>query len=662
MTPRRSLLVVLTLAAGAAWPPAARGAEPESAAPFVSPIFGDDMVLQRGKLNRIWGWTRAGEHVTVAIDGRSAAAVAGPDGRWEAAIAPPPVGRECVIAVDGSRHAEFHRVLVGDVWLCGGQSNMQFALLGAKDGGREVAAANHPNIRFFKVESRVAYDPVQTVKGAWKVCSPQSVAENGGFSAVAYFFGRRLEHETGVPIGLIEDCLGGTPVECWMDPKTLAARGDFDRPLAELERLRRDHAPAYGSYLMHWLDAYDGGNQGRTWADPDWDDRNWKTVPIDRGFAAFGLSSVPAVCWFRKEVTLPNPLPLGDATLRLGSVEKMDTAYLNGHWVGASSWVENPRVYRVPAADLKPGRNLIAVRVFKLKSANGFLDPPATLQLEIPGGAVISLAGDWKGAVSVDARPPHALPLGYENYPTMPSVLYLGMIRPIAPLALQGAIWYQGEANSSRAHQYRSLLPALIGDWRSAFGQGDFPFFIVSLPAFEARREQPGDDDWAELREAQALTAATVPHSGLAVTIDTGDPNTIHPTDKQPVGDRLALLALANCYGQSVVYRGPTFRSVERSGRELRVLFDHTDGGLAVRGEKLGEFSVAGTDRKWHWAQARIDGESVVVSAPEVAEPTAVRYAWQANPAATLFNGAGLPAVPFRSDDWPGVTDHRDPW
>ena len=631
--------------------------------PFVSPIFGDNMVLQRGKPNTFWGWTTPGGKVRVEIAGHSAEGVAGADGRWQTQVEPPAVGQECLVKIDGAQHVELRHVLVGDVWLCGGQSNMEFGLPRANDGTQEVAAADRPNIRLFTVATRSAYAPVDVPKGVWKICSPQSVAENGGFSAVAYFFARRVQQETGVPIGLIQDCLGGTPVECWMSPATLHTLRDFDRPMAEVDRLRAANAPGYGSYLMHWLDDFDVGARGKSWADPALDDAAWKIVPVPGGFDQFGLADVPAVVWFRREITLPDPLPAGPATLHLGVVEKMDTAYVNGRWVGASSWVENPRAYRLASNLLKPGRNQIAVRVFKLKSKTGFLSAPEQIHLAFASGPDVPLAGEWKAAVSVDARPPHPLPLGYENYPTMPAVLYQGMIAPIAPLALTGAIWYQGEANSNRAYQYRTLLPLMIADWRHAFGQGDFPFLIAQLPAFQNRKDQPGTDDWAELREAQALTARTVANCGLAVTIDTGEADNIHPREKQPVGDRLALLALAQHYGKNVVASGPVFHAAEPNGHVLRVRFDHAEGGLAIHGETLEEFSVAGADRQWHWASATLDGsDAVVVSSPDVPEPVAVRYAWQSYPKATLFNGAGLPAGPFRSDDWPGVTEHRDPW
>ncbi len=642
--------------------PALAAAPTETSRPFLSPIFGDYMVLQRDKPNTFWGWTKPGESVRVEINGQAGQAVADASGRWQASVSVPKLGEECTVVISGAQRIQLQHVIVGDVWLCGGQSNMGVGLPGVRDGAREVAEANHPNIRIFTVATHSAYAPTDTLKGTWKVCTPQSVAAEGGFSAVAYFFARRVQQETGVPIGVIQDCLGGSPAESWMSPAAVVAEGEFAEPMAEIARLRDEHAPEYGNYIMHWYDRYDPGIKGKPWSDADLDDHDWKGVHLPGAFAELGLADVPAVVWFRKEITLPDPLPAGNVTIHLGVVEKMETTYVNGHWVGASSWVENPRAYRVPREVLKPGRNLVTVRVLKVKSKDGFMSAPEKLDVSFADGPVIPLAGDWRAKVAVDARSPHPLPLGYENYPTMPTVLYQGMLAPVAPLALTGALWYQGEANASRAHQYRTLLPAMIKDWRQLFHQGDFPFLIAGLPAFQPRKDKPGSDDWAELREAQALTVAAVPNCGLAITIDTGEADNIHPKDKLPVGERLALLALAQHYGRNVVASGPTYRAMERSGHAIRIQFDHLAGGLKVHGDKLEEFSVAGSDRQWHWATAAIEADTVVVSAPDVPEPVAVRYAWQSNPKATLFNAAGLPAAPFRSDDWPGVTDNHKPW
>ena len=630
---------------------AGSAAPPKAPLPFVSPMFGDNLVLQRGKPNPLWGWADPGQQVRVEIAGQAAAATAAaPDGRWQVRLQPPAAGGPYTLRITGPQTLEFHNVLVGDVWLCGGQSNMEFPLSRARNGNAEVAAADHPRLRLFTVKSQPAYSPASIVQGSWKVCSPKTVAEDGGFSAVGYFFARKIQSEINVPIGLIKDCWGGTPAETWTSAEALRPLKDFDPALDEVARLRAHGGPEYGNYIMHWYDQFDAGQKSNAWAAPDFNDSDWQPVTLPGGFRELGVPGTPAVCYFRKSVVLADPLPAGNAKLFLGVIEKMDTTQINGHWVGASAWVENPRAYNIGDGILKPGTNIITVRVFKTKPDGGFQSKPETLRLVLGDRAEIPLAGEWKGKLSVNARPPHPLPLGFENWPVMPSVLYNGMIAPVAPLALSGALWYQGEANAGRAFQYRTLLPAMIADWRKAFGQGDFPFYIVSLPAFMQHRDAPGDDTWAELREAQALTARSVPNCALAVTIDTGDANDIHPKDKKEVGDRLALCALANHYGRKVVCAGPTLDRVEPIPGALKLHFKNTDGGLVAKGDKPGEFAIAGTGHKWVWATARIEGDTVIVSSPEISEPKFVRYAWQANPVATLFNGAGLPAVPFRTD------------
>jgi sialate O-acetylesterase len=629
-----------------------------NALPFVSPIFGDNMVLQRGKPNTIWGWSEPGDHIRVQIGNKSASGVAGADHRWQVMIKPPAPGGPSTVRITGHENVELKNVLVGDVWLCGGQSNMQVSLRSARNGEEEVKAANYPQIRFFTVAGHPAYRHVDVVQGSWKVVSPETADR---VSAVAYYFARKVQDQIHVPIGLIVDAVGGTPAEAWTSAAALKPLHDFDIPLAELQRLADAGAPEYGNFVMHWYDDNDIGLKGN-WAAPDFDDSSWKSVDIPGGFAELGVPDTPALAWFRRGIVLPDPLPAGLALLFLGSIERMDTAYINGTSVGASSWVENPRVYPLFGAVLKPGKNVIAIRVLKTKPEGGFLSKPEELHLVLGDKTSIPLAGKWKGMLSVDARPPHSLPIAYENWPVMPSVLYEGMLKPIAPLAITGALWYQGEQNSERGYQYRKILPVMIADWRELFGQRDFPFYIVSLPTFQHRSATPVDDAWAETRESQALTAASVHNSCLAVTIDTGDPDNIHPKEKQPVGERLALCDLAKNYHKKVVYSGPTLKSVDRLPSSIRLHFAHTDGGLVVKGPKLEEFSIAGEDRKWYWADAHIEGKTVVVSSPSVPNPKEVRYAWQSNPAATLFNGAGLPAGPFRTDTWPGITESHRPY
>jgi sialate O-acetylesterase len=527
------------------------------------------------------------------------------------------------------------------------------------NGEDEAKAANYPDIRFFTVAGHPAYRHTDVVQGKWSEVSPQTA---NWVSAVAYYFARRVQQDIHVPIGLVLDDVGGTPAEAWTSADALGPMKDFDIPLAEVARLTATGAPEYGNFVQHWYDEHDIGIKG-SWASPELDDSSWKTVEVPGGFSELGVPDTPAVVWFRKEIMLPDPLPPGRAMLHLGIIERMDTAYVNGKEVGGSSWVENPRAYPLFGTVLKPGKNVIAIRVLKTTPDGGFMSKPDDLNLVLNEKTSIPLAGKWKGKLSVDARPPIQLPIEYENWPVMPTVLYEGMLKPIAHLSIAGAIWYQGEQNSPRGYQYRRLLPVMIADWRKLFAQDDFPFYIVSLPAFKQRSATPVDgDEWAETRESQALTAATVPNSCLAVTIDTGDPENIHAKVKQPVGERLALCALANYYKERVVYTGPTLASIDRLPGSIRLHFAHADGDLVAKGAKLEEFAIAGDDRKWYWADAQIEGDTVVISSSSVPNPREVRYAWQSNPTATLFNGAGLPAGPFRTDNWPGMTDGHRPY
>jgi sialate O-acetylesterase len=629
-----------------------------TAEPFVSPIFNDNMVLQRGKRNTIWGWSDPGDTVQVQVGDNTESAVAQPDHRWHVSIQPPPPGGPYTIKIHGHQTIEIHNVLVGDVWLCGGQSNMEFQLRGALNGDQEVKEAHHPDIRYFTVGTQSAYQQVNTISGSWRVVSAETA---GRLSAVAYYFARRVQQDIHIPIGLVIDAVGGTPAEAWTSAAALHPLKDFNIPLAEVDRFAAKGGPEYGNYVMHWYDEYDIGLKEH-WADLRESTSEWKTVSIPGGFAELGVPETPAVAWFKREVTLPDPMPTGRTMLFLGSIERMDTVYINGKLTGGSAWVENPRVYNIPPDVLKSGKNTITIRVLKTKPQGGFLAKPEDIRLTLPDNTIIPLAGQWKGRLSVDARPPHPLPTSYENWPVMPSVLYEGMLAPITPLSITGAVWYQGEANSERAYEYRKVLPTMIADWRQAFRQGNFPFYIVSLPAFKPRSPLPVDDAWAETREAQAMTAANTPNSCLVVTIDTGEAGNIHPKEKLPVGERLARCALAKQYGENVVYQGPTVDGVEHEAGAIRLHFLHADGGLVVKGDKLGQFQIAGDDRKWFWADAHIIGDYILVSSSLVQNPTQVRYAWQSNPEATLFNGAGLPAVPFRTDTWLGITERHRPY
>jgi len=606
--------------------------------PFLSPAFGSHMVLQRDRPNTFWGWTNPGSKVTVTVEGKKADGVAAADGKWTVKIDPPKTGGPYTVTVDGSQHVVLTDVLVGDVWLCTGQSNMEFGLTLEKGGADEVAAANDPNLRIFLVPHQVSLTPQKVNGGTWKVTSPVTIAQEGwgGFSAVGYHFGKALRREVGVPIGLIGDYWGGTNAESWASREALKPLGDFD---AALKKIDQD---------ISGPSEVDGGIAG-AWQSTDLSTADWKTVGALTAFHDLGLDSYDGTVWLRKEFTLTDA-QVGAAKLSLGSIDDEEVTWINGTQVGATAGYNTPRNYDVAAGVLRAGRNVIAIKVIDTGAFGGFNGPANLLSLTLTDASVLSLAGDWMGRRGASLA---------STGPNVQTSLSNGMIEPLVPLGIKGAIWYQGENNSGRAYQYRRILPAMIGDWRRRFNQGDFPFYIVSLAAWQAHKTVPGDDDWAELREAQMLTAQNVKNAGIAMAIDVGDAVDIHPTDKRTVGERLALVALAKTYGKVVAYSGPTYKSLVIKGGEATIKFDHADGGLIARGGPLGEFAVAGEDKKWHWANARIDGDTIVVSSPDVPKPVAVRYAWQSNPAATLYNDSGLPAVPFRTDNWPGITVGR---
>ena len=631
--------------------------------PYISPVFSSHMVLQREKATTFWGWTTPGAGVTVTIANRHEHALAESDGKWSVRLIPPKVGGPYTIDIDGPEHLELADVLVGDVWICSGQSNMEFGIKMEKDAEDEIARADDPLLRLYLAPQQVAYSPKETIEGQWVACSPETVVQRGwgGFSAVGYHFGRHLREQLGVPIGLIETAWGGTPAEAWTSEEALKPLGDFAKGLELVDSLRQEGSPPIGNYLDLWLRGTDlGSRPGAGWEREDIDESEWKAVDLPNVNGRSGFTNQTGVVWYRTDFQLPDPVPAGDARLSLGPLYWIDRTCVNGRYVGDSGWGPWPRLYVIPHGLLKPGKNVIASRVFSVESKRGFEGPADLLHVSFQNGLTIPLQHGWRARLGAVIDAEHPGPQSVEQFPNFPSVLYNGMVAPFTPLGIRGVIWYQGEANASRAWQYRRLLPAMIEDWRRSFNQGEFPFYIVSLAAFEPHKERPGDDEWAELRESQAITAATIANSGLALAIDCGDAADIHPKDKQTVAQRLARVALAKEYGMPVDYSGPVYRQIKREGSAIRVWFDHCERHLAFRDNVVGEFAIAGADRVWHVAQAKIDGETVVVWADDVAEPVAVRYAWQANPIATLINGNRLPAVPFRTDDWPAMTlGHR---
>jgi len=644
-------------------------AEPDAKRPLLAPVFGDHAVLQRDRPVALWGWSDPGTPVTVKLSGTglavavSASATVAADGRWLARLDPLPAGGPYVLEVTaGQRQIRSSDVLIGDVWLCSGQSNMEFPVSGATNAAAEIAAANWPRIRHFATGRLIAGDPVQDLGAAkWAVCRPETA---GAFTAVGYFFARRLQQDLQVPIGLVNSSYGGTRAECWLSAEALATLPEFAAPLAQFQELvtrsREQQARTgqdYDTLVRAWYRANDPGSAGEpaAWADPAADmTTGWRTVALPAKLKSAGV--VPAnftgTIWLRRTFDVPASAAGVGGMLNLIRVKDMNAAWINGRSVGDSESVNWLRKQRVPPGLLHAGQNTVAIRLVCLDGECGLTGQAADLGLIPEKLPPVPLAGAWQirlGKAFSDAPP---MPARFDRVPGVTS-LYNGMIAPLLPLTMTGILWYQGESNTDAAWQYRTLLPAMIRDWRVRFGQGDLPFLIVQLPNHMGRSTRPEMSAWAELRESQAYAASHVPNSGLAVAIDIGEALNVHPLNKQEVGRRLALLAESQVYHRTVASSGPRYRACASEPGAIRLRFDEAQGLSASDGQPLTGFTIAGSDRRFAWAAARIDGETVVVTATNAPAPVAVRYAWASNPACNLSNASGLPAAPFRTDDWP---------
>jgi sialate O-acetylesterase len=628
-------------------------------------LFADHAVLQQGTLVPIWGTATPGEVVTVELAGQSATATTGADGRWQARLPALKAGGPFTLTISGTNKVVVADVLVGEVWICGGQSNME-RQLGPRVGQqpifnweKEAAAANYPQIRHFGVAQEKSLTPREALAGKaqWVVATPETVKD---FTAVGYFFGRDLHRARHVPIGLIHSSWGGTPAEAWTSEAGLRVLPDFADVGAEIKTLIADPAAARRAYeakLEIWFAAHDAGSAaGHAWSDPALASDDWKPMSLPTLWEDAGEPDLNGVVWFRKTFYVPTSAANLPGELQLGMVDDIDTTYVNGVKVGATVGYNLVRAYAVPANVLKPGRNVVAVRVLDTGGGGGiwgdakiqlaFKAKPAAggLQTASSGGAVappIDLSGPWRYRIGMRLEDAPQVPAGVIGDVNTPTILWNAMIAPLVPYAIRGVVWYQGEANVHREQQYRALFPALIADWRRAWGT-NLPFLFVQIA--------PHADMTPELRDAQLATWLHTPNTAMAVTIDVGDAKDIHPTHKQPVGARLALAARALAYGEKLEYSGPVFDKLAVKGAKATLTFTHLGGGLVAKGGPLKGFTIAGADGALHPARAEIHGKTVVVTSTDVSQPVSVRYGWANVPDGNLFNKAGLPASPFRTD------------
>ncbi len=617
----------------------------------VDQAFTDHAVLQRDVEIPVWGTADPGGNVKIAIDDHEVFVEVDDKGQWMAELPAMKAGGPFTLHVIGEDTTTLQDILVGDVWLASGQSNMEWALKAQVNNfEEEVANANYPKIRLLTVERNRSETPLDSFSTqGWQVCSPQTI---GDFSAVAYFFGRKVFQEENIPIGLIHSSWGGTPAEAWTSEASLMKMQDFRQIIEEKKK-----APQEGKamsveekakkreQIMQQADA----KVNAAGYKPAFNTSQWKTMNVPGLWESVDttMKSFDGYVWFTKKINIPARYAGKPLTLHFGNIDDSDITWFNGEKIGTTDVYNTPRAYEVPGKAVKSGENMITIRVLDTGGGGGIYGPAEEMYIAQGGKKLpLKLTGSWQ----YDEKQEPALP-NVSAFPNEPAVLFNAMINPLIPYTLKGAIWYQGESNASRARQYQTLFPLMIEDWRNQFGQGKFPFLFVQLANFKSNGARP--DEWAELREAQMM-ALDLDNTGMAVTIDIGNPNDIHPRNKQDVGDRLARAAMKVAYGKKDTYTSPLYDSMYVQNDTAYVMFKEAGGGMMkMADEELRGFTIAGSDRKFVEAQAKITGkDKVAVYSPKIKNPQAVRYGWANNPDVNLYSQDGLPASPFRTDTW----------
>ena len=646
-------------------------------------IFSDHAVLQKTAHVPVWGKADPGEKITVTLDNHTASTTAGADGRWSLDLDLKDSGQgPFTMTVEGKNKLMLSDIVVGEVWLASGQSNMERLLKETAGAQAEIALPADPMIRQFKVKNNASKDPLDDVQGQWQIASPQTRAL---FSAVAYYFSKRLLGELKVPVGVINSTWGGTPSEAWTSMESLDSVPDL--------KAARESRSQFPVLRQAWADAMTAWMKetGREDRDPtnaeafsgtNVDTASWIPVTLPGPVKAQGLPSTGAV-WIRQNVVMPSKA-VSDPWIIM-PLDGYDTVYWNGKKIvqttvqtfeGLGHVRTDGGAYTIPASDVLVGTNVLSIRLFEPAC-------PALIS-KVPQIGPTPVGKEWLAKAEFELPPPAAdkpapEPIRFIGQPQhQPSRLFNGMIHPLVPYAFRGVIWYQGESNAGRAFQYRTAFPLMINDWRKQWNRADLPFYFCQLANFNGKKPEPGESNWPELRDAQSSTLSLT-NTGQAILIDLGESDDIHPRNKKDPGERLALIALAKDYGKAIPYSGPVLDSMKIEAGKAILSFKPTEGGLVARplpqtydvelrfnktaplvrntpASQLEGFAICGEDRKWVWADARIEGNTVIVSSEKVPSPVAVRYAWADNPTCNLYNGAGLPASPFRTDDFPPIT------
>jgi sialate O-acetylesterase len=610
-------------------------------------IISNGMILQRDEAVNVWGWASPGEKVTVKFNKKTYHATTGKDSVWAVKLSPTKKGGPYSMELSGKNKIVLNDILMGDVWFCSGQSNMVHQLrLHSIIFAKDIAEANYPHIRqFFIPNTTNLITPQEDITGSsWKPATKENITE---FSAVAYFFAKKLHDKYKVPVGIINSSWGGTPVEAWI------SEGGFKEFSTILQTVAKNKDTAYinkiNAPVAKATEAADIGMEGK-WFDPAYVPKAWRNIAIPGYWEDQGVRNLDGVVWFRREIEIPEKMAKSAAKIFIGRIVDADEVYINGIKVGSSTYMYPQRRYSIPDGVLKPGKNLIVVRVTNNTGKGGFVpDKPYYLATDTD---TVALSGYWQYKVGRVSNPNAKHASTAINLHYQPTALYNTMVAPLINYNIKGFAWYQGESNSGRPQEYTALQTALINDWRNKWHNQNLPFLFVQLPGYMDYNYWPSESNWALFREAQAKTLA-VPKTAMAVAIDLGEWNDVHPDRKKEVGERLALAAQTMVYGdKEVASSGPVYKSFSIEGNKITVLFESSKGLATSDGEAPGEFAIAGADKQFVWAEALIEGNRIILWNDDVPEPKFVRYAWADNPVnPNLVNTEGLPASPFRTDN-----------
>jgi len=622
-------------------------------------FFADNMVLQHNTLIPVWGTASVNEKIEIRFNKQLKRTKVDKSGKWIVRLDAETAGGPYELIIKGKTTIQIKNVLVGEVWLCGGQSNMEFPVgsTGGWQGGvqnfkSEVAAANYPQIRQIKIQNEINSLPnSDVITDGWVVCDPTTVSS---FSAVGYFFAKNIYDSLKIPIGLINDCWGGTNIETWISREAFEGSDEFKEMISKMPKVNLDSLSSLvikNSRLR--IEALQGAklNELKTshFNQLTFDDTKWPSIIQPQLWESQSIGELDGVVWVRKTISLTASDIKKNAVLELAKIDDYDVTYVNGVKVGKTDSWDLDRRYVIEPGILVEGKNVIAIRIVDTGGGGGIYGELENLNLNL-GDSKIALAGDWKFQVESIQK--------QTNQNSLPSLCYNAMISPLIPFAFRGVIWYQGESNAGRSFQYRKAFPLLINDWRQKWNNPNMPFYFVQLATFNTSGNSNEGCGWAELREAQTMTLS-LPNTGMCVTTDVGNPTDVHPTNKQTVGKRLAALALKGVYQKELVCSGPTFKSMEINGKQIVLSFDNIGSGLYTP-DKYGYikgFEIAGKDQVFYYAKAYIKGNSVIVYNDTIENPIAVHFGWIGDASDNnLFNNEGFPAVPFRTDQWKTIT------